>query len=87
MAKAIFFAIYVDAMWTEDMISRPIFHLCQQVQLWTLPEYKDAFFTISARGYIIFTGDRRIKCLISMQSDSARKWGEHEYREWIGIHQ
>lgn len=37
MAKAIFSAIYMDKMWAENMISQPIFYLCQQVQLLTLP--------------------------------------------------
>ena len=32
MAKAIFSAIYMDKMWAENMISQPIFYLCQQVQ-------------------------------------------------------
>ena len=37
MAKAIFSAIYMDKMWAENMISQPIFYLCQQVQSLTLP--------------------------------------------------
>ena len=32
-----FSAIYVEELWTENMISQPIVHLCQQVQLLTLP--------------------------------------------------
>ena len=31
MAKAIFSAIYMDKIWAENMISQPIFYLCQQV--------------------------------------------------------
>ena len=37
VAKAIFSAIYPDKMWAETMIPQPIFYLCQQVQLLTLP--------------------------------------------------
>ena len=37
MAKAIFSAIYMDKMWAENMISQPIFHLCQRVHSLTLP--------------------------------------------------
>lgn len=37
MAKAIFPAIFMDKIWAENMISQPIFRLCQQVQLLTLP--------------------------------------------------
>ena len=32
IAKAIFSAIYMDKMWAENMISQPIFYLCQQVR-------------------------------------------------------
>ena len=32
MVKAIFFAIYTDEIWAENMISQSIFHLCQRVQ-------------------------------------------------------
>ena len=31
MVKAIFFAIYTDEIWAENMISQSIFHLCQRV--------------------------------------------------------
>ena len=42
MAKAIFSAIYMDKIWAENMISQPIFYLCQQVQYLTLPStYQD----------------------------------------------
>ena len=37
MAKAIFSAIYMDKMWAENMISQPIFYLCQQVQKYVIP--------------------------------------------------
>ena len=36
MAKAIFPAIFMDKIWAENMISRPIFCLCQQVPYSTL---------------------------------------------------
>ena len=42
MAKAIFSAIYMDKIWAENMISQPIFHLCQQVQSLTLPKHLEA---------------------------------------------
>ena len=38
MVKAIFFAMLMDKIWAEDMISQPIFRLCQHVQLLTLPQ-------------------------------------------------
>ena len=37
MVKAIFFAIYTDEIWAENMISQSIFHLCQRVHSLTLP--------------------------------------------------
>ena len=37
MVKAIFFAIYTDEIWAENMISQSIFHLCQRVQFLTRP--------------------------------------------------
>ena len=36
MVKAIFFAMLMDIIWAEDMISQPIFLLCQQIQFLTL---------------------------------------------------
>ena len=39
MVKAIFFAIYTDEIWAENMISQSIFHLCQRVQSLTLPPH------------------------------------------------
>ena len=32
MVKAIFSAIHMDKIWAENIIFRPIFYLCQQVQ-------------------------------------------------------
>ena len=40
MAKVIFTTIYMDKIWAGNMISQPIFHLCQRVQLLTLPCYQ-----------------------------------------------
>lgn len=37
MVKAILIATYVDEIWVENMISRPIFSLCQQTQILTVP--------------------------------------------------
>ena len=41
MAKAIFSAMLMDKIWAENMISQPIFCLCQQVHSLTLPCYPE----------------------------------------------
>ena len=39
MVKAIFFAMLLGKIWTENMMSQPIFYLCQHAQSLTLPWY------------------------------------------------
>lgn len=46
MVKAIFSAMLMDKIWAENMFSQPIFCLCQQVQLWTVPFYSSAVWIL-----------------------------------------
>ena len=39
MVKAIFSAMLMDKIWAKNIISQPIFRLCQQVRLWTKTAY------------------------------------------------
>ena len=46
MVKAIFSAMLMDKIWAENMISQPIFCLCQQVQFLTRPEDEKLFLLL-----------------------------------------